>query len=64
MYVTTPALRGALFGPVTADNPAMGALAETAVFAQWFHFSVDPHYGRWANGEVDIVRLGAMLTPQ
>ena len=25
VYVTTPALRAALFGPVTADDPAMGA---------------------------------------
>ena len=64
VYVTTPALRCALFGPVAADDPAMGALAETAVFAQWFHSDVDLHYARWANGEVDIVHLDAMLTPQ
>lgn len=63
VYVTTPALRAALFGPVTADDPAMGALAETAVFAQWFHSDVDLHYARWAKGEVDIVQLDGMLTP-
>ena len=39
VYVTTPALRCALFGPVKEDDDAMGALAETAVFAQWFHFA-------------------------
>ena len=63
VYVTTPALRAALFGPVTADDPAMGALAETAVFAQCFHSDVDLHYARWAKGEVDIVHLDGMLTP-
>ena len=64
VYVTTPALRTALFGPVTADDPAMGALAETAVFAQWFHSDVDLHYARWATGEVDIVHLGGAPTPR
>ena len=63
VYVTTPALRAALFGPVTADDPATGALAETAVFAQWFHSDIDLHYARWGQGEVDIVHLGGMLTP-
>ena len=64
VYITTPALRSALFGPVAADDPAMGALAETAVFAQWFHSDTDLHYARWADGEVDIVHLGAMLKPE
>ena len=45
----------------------MGALAETAVFAQWFHASVDLHYARWrigkADGEVDIVHLNKTQTP-
>lgn len=63
VYVTTPALRAALFGPVAADDLAMGALAETAVFAQWFHSNADLHYARWANGEVDIVHLDGMQTP-
>ena len=68
VYVTTPALRGALFGPVTADDAAMGALAETAVFAQWFHAGVDLHYARWrmgrAEGEVDLVHLDRRQTPR
>ena len=59
MYVTTPALRGALFGPVSENDAEMGRLAETAVFAQWFH---SPnihrlHYARWKESEVDIVYL-------
>ena len=67
VYVTTPALRSALFGPVTEDDEAMGALAETAVFAQWFHASVDLHYARWRTGqmegEVDIVHLDKRQRP-
>ena len=68
VYVTTPALRGALFGPVTAEDEAMGAVAETAVFAQWFHSRVALHYARWRSGrtqgEVDIVRLDARQKPR
>ena len=65
VYVTTPALRCALFGPVTEDDAEMGPVAETAVFAQWFH---DPdvdrlHYARWKEGEVDIVYLGHRQEP-
>ena len=66
--MTTPALRGALFGPVTAEDEAMGAVAETAVFAQWFHSRVALHYARWRSGrtqgEVDIVRLDARQKPR
>ena len=61
VYVTTPALRCALFGPVAEDDAEMGQLAETAVFAQWFHTD-DLHrlyYGRWRKSEVDIVYLGS-----
>lgn len=68
VYVTTPALRSALFGPVEEDDEAMGALAETAVFAQWFHAGVDLHYARWRmgrmEGEVDIVHLDKRQKPR
>jgi len=63
VYVTTPALRCALFGPVSEDSAEMGQLAETAVFAQWFH-SDDIHrfhYARWKEGEVDVVHLGSRI---
>ena len=66
VYVTTPALRAALFGPVAADDDAMGAVAETAVFAQWFHSDLDLHYARGQSGhggEVDIVHLDRGQTP-
>lgn len=58
VYLTNPSIRSALFSPITIDDEAMGALAETAVFAQWFHeSSANIHYARWQKGEVDIVWL-------
>lgn len=63
VYVTSPALRCALFGPVAADDPEMGSVAETAVFAQWFHSDRDLHYARWRGGEVDIVHLDRRQRP-
>ena len=63
VYVATPALRCALFGSVTGDSEEMGAVAETAVFSQWFHSALDLHYARWKNGEVDIVHLDRRQKP-
>lgn len=59
VYLTNPSLRAAMFGPITADDEAMGAVAETAVFAQWFHShkNFNLRYARWDGGEVDIVYL-------
>lgn len=64
VYLTNPSIRAALFGMVTADDAAMGNLAETAVWAQWLHSAQDSHslhYARWKSGrqnlEVDIVSL-------
>ena len=68
VYLTTPALRSALFDSIEEDDSAMGAVAETAVFSQWFHSNVDLHYVSWtegrSKGEVDIVRLDARQKPQ
>lgn len=67
IYLTTPALRCAFFGPIAADDKEMGAIAETAVFAQWFHSGINLHYARWRQGrqqgEVDIVCLNARQKP-
>jgi predicted AAA+ superfamily ATPase len=64
VYVTNPSLYCALFAPVGPDDPAMGSLVETAVFAQWFHHpTIELHYARWNDGEVDIVRLDQALKP-
>lgn len=58
VYLTNPSMRAALFAPTTADDPAIGPLVETGIFAQWFHSDHDLHYARWKSGEVDIVKLG------
>ena len=67
VYLTAPALRCALFGATAADDEAMGAVAETAVFAQWFHANFDLHYAHWVvgknHGEVDIVALDKRQQP-
>ncbi len=63
VYVTTPALRSAIFGPIAAHDEAMGAVVETAVFAQWYHANLNLHYARWQSGEVDIVHLDCRQRP-
>ncbi len=59
VYLTNPSMRAALFAPIADGDPAMGALAETAVLCQWLHATEhrDLHYARWGEGEVDVVRL-------
>lgn len=58
VYLTNPSMRAALFSPIKDDDVAVGALAETAIFSQWFHNDYPLHYARWTGGEVDIVCLG------
>jgi predicted AAA+ superfamily ATPase len=61
VYLTNPSMRSALFGRLDNDSPLMGALAETALFAQWFHDHASTeslHYARWSKGEIDMVNLG------
>ncbi|OFV95870.1 MAG: ATPase [Acidobacteria bacterium RIFCSPLOWO2_12_FULL_54_10] len=59
VYLTNPSMRAALFSPLKADDSAIGSLAETAIFSQWFHSGdTTLYYARWQDGEVDIVRLG------
>lgn len=69
-YLTNPSMRAALFATLTADDPAMGNMAETAMFSQWFHSDQlsHIHYARWKSGrqdrEVDLVRCDpATLRP-
>lgn len=58
IYLTNPSLRSALFSPITAKDDFIGNMVETAIFSQWGHDTdFIPHYARWKNGEVDIVRL-------
>lgn len=60
VYLTNPSIRSALFPPVMQDDEAaMGAMAETGIFSQWFHSDTPLFYARWEklDGEVDIVHL-------
>lgn len=58
VYLTNPSLRAALFSPLSADDADMGAMVETAMFAQWFHsVATNLHYARWKQGEVDLVNV-------
>lgn len=57
VYLTNPSMRAALFGPVMADDPTMGALAENALVSQFTQSDTIEliRYARWGKGEVDIV---------
>jgi hypothetical protein len=57
VYLTNPSMRAALFSPLKADDHAVGPLAETSIFSQWFHSEFRLYYARWHDGEVDIVSL-------
>ena len=58
IYLTNPSLRSALFSPLLPTDDAMGAMVETAIYAQWLHSDgFLPYYARWSNGEVDMVGL-------
>ncbi len=60
VYLTNPSMRAALFGAAGPDDPAMGALAETALYSQYFHLSdytENLYYARWPSGEIDLVLL-------
>ena len=58
VYLTNPGLRSALFSPIDAADSAIGAMVESAIFAQWLHSNRSiPWYAAWKNGEVDMVGL-------
>ena len=59
VYLTNPSMRAALFGPVASEDPAMGALAETAIVTQYLHSPVFQElcFANWGKGEVDLVRV-------
>jgi predicted AAA+ superfamily ATPase len=60
VYLANPSMRAALFSPVKSSDDAIGPLAETAIFSQWFHSQFSTlYYARWPEGEVDIVSLSA-----
>lgn len=62
IYLTNPSLRSALFIPLQTTDPFMGAMVETAIYAQWLQREwFEPWYARWTEGrfqgEVDMVGL-------
>jgi len=61
VYLTNTALRSAFAGPTQPKD--MGALVETAIFAQWLHANQTLHYARWKGGEVDMVHLDGLQKP-
>lgn len=56
VYLTNPSIRSALFSPIDESDAAMGSLAETGIFSQWFHYPDTLSYARWEKGEVDLVK--------
>lgn len=65
VYLTNPAMRTGLFGPLDADHDKFGHQVETALFAQRFHEDVRLHYARWGtdDNEVDMVETSPALDP-
>lgn len=62
IYLTNPSLRCALFQPISEQDAEMGAMVETAIFAQWIpRQNAELRYANWRQGkqegEVDIVGL-------
>ena len=61
IYLTNPSLRCALFQPITMEDSAIGAIVETAIYAQWIpRLGTEVTYANWRQsnkemGEVDIV---------
>ena len=66
IYLTNASLRSAMFSPISPTDDAMGSLAETTIFAQWFHRNnFISWYARWNTGEVDMVGINKKnLKPQ
>ena len=61
VHLSSPCLYAALFGPVSADDPAFAALTESAIIGQWLSSAerVRLVYARLPEGPVDLVALSA-----
>lgn len=65
IYLTNPSIRSALFSPIDFLDDEMGAMVETAIFAQWMHQeNASLRYARWkvgqTEGEVDLVSIDTL----
>lgn len=65
VYLTNPAMRTGLFGPLGSEDAEFGHLVETAMFSQRFHEDQALNYARWsaADLEVDMIEISATLKP-
>lgn len=65
VYLTNPAMRTGLFGPLDKEDDRFGHQVETAMFAQRFHEDARLHYARWGadDNEVDLVETNPALDP-
>ncbi|MDA1090539.1 MAG: AAA family ATPase [Proteobacteria bacterium] len=59
VYVTTPCLYAALFGPVDSESEVFARLAETALVSQWLGSVAAPTlgYASWRGGAVDLLTM-------
>ncbi len=59
VYLTNPSMRAAMFSNITFESEHLGALIETAIYAQLVHapYPEEFYFARWDQGEVDFVRL-------
>ena len=59
VYLTTPCLYAALFGPISSTDQIFPRLAETALASQWLaHSSVQNlAYASWKGGGIDLVTM-------
>jgi predicted AAA+ superfamily ATPase len=62
VFLTSPCLRSAFFAPLSADDPAMGSLVETAVFAQWLYWP-EVRLNYLGSCEVDLVQFDHLHKP-
>ena len=59
VYLTTPSLYTALFGPVSPDDAMFPRLAETALVAQWMGSDNGRYlaYASWRGGGIDLLEV-------
>ena len=60
VYLTSPCLYAALFGPVPPGHEAFPRLAETALVSQWLGSETVANlaYASWRGGGIDLLSLG------
>jgi len=59
IYLTTPCLYAAVFGPVDSESEVFPRLAETALVSQWFGTkdAASLAYASWRGGDIDLLSL-------